>query len=385
MKHKLALYILPLFLLGAVSLQAQEAVERNWYNFSTDFLLEYTFAAIAVVLLFVIFLLGRFYSKLLTKQGESWVAKNGGKSGMSVIALILALVLPEVAEASSLSAVLLNVTSTMTYTTYFVIALVILVELMVIVFLVRNIYDLLGFKEDAVPEDEELTPSFTEVFMAKAGVIWTKINAFKSKEKEREVLLDHDYDGIKELDNDLPPWWVWGFYITIIFSVVYLWRYHVSETAPLQLEELEIAIAEEEERMKAHRASSALAVDETNVEVIDEKGFIEQGRLVFISNCVACHGNNGEGGVGPNLTDAYWLHGGSVSDIFKVVKYGVVEKGMTPWKDLMSPIQIAQVSNYVLTLQGTTPDNAKEPQGELYIPEEEPESEGEEVEDAVEM
>lgn len=383
MKHKLTLYTMPIMLLFSSSIQAQEANTDKWYAFSTDFLLEYTFATIAVVLLVVIFLLGRFYAKLLTKKGEAWMTKNS-KTGLSVIALGLMLLLPDVAEASTGSLVLMNVTSNMTYTTFFVIALVILLELFVIVFLIRNIYDLLGFREDTTTAKEDTTPDFAEVFMAKAGVIWTKINAFKSKEKEKEVLLDHDYDGIKELDNDLPPWWVWGFYITIIFSVIYLWRYHVAQTAPLQAEELEIAIAKEEERMKAYRASAALAVDESNVEVVDDKDFIEKGRLVYMSNCVACHGNYGEGGVGPNLTDEYWIHGGSVSDIFTVVKYGVVEKGMTPWKDLLSPMQIAQVSNYVLTLEGTEPPNPKEPQGEKYIRSEEGDDQ-EDTEEAVEM
>lgn len=200
MKHKLTLYTMPIMLLFSSSIQAQEANTDKWYAFSTDFLLEYTFATIAVVLLVVIFLLGRFYAKLLTKKGEAWMTKNS-KTGLSVIALGLMLLLPDVAEASTGSLVLMNVTSNMTYTTFFVIALVILLELFVIVFLIRNIYDLLGFREDTTTAKEDTTPDFAEVFMAKAGVIWTKINAFKSKEKEKEVLLDHDYDGIKELDR----------------------------------------------------------------------------------------------------------------------------------------------------------------------------------------
>jgi len=346
-----------------LSAKAQEEAVTSIFSLSNEFILEYTFTAIAVILLVIIFMLSRFYSKLLSERGQELLSKASKKSGAAVIAILL--ILPSQMQAAES-----GITAHMTNTTFFVISLVLLIELFVIIFLVRNITHILGL-EQRTEAEESADSSLMTSMNASLATMWTKLNAFKSKEKEKELLKDHEYDGIRELDNDLPPWWLYGFYITILFSVVYMWRYHVSQTAPLQEEELEISIAKAEEKLRAYRASAASLVDESSVTVIEDYDFLEKGRLVYMSNCVACHGTMGEGGVGPNLTDEFWIHGGSIKDIFKVVKYGVVEKGMTPWKDLLSPTQIAQVSNYVLTLEGTNPPNAKEPQGEKYEKQEE--------------
>jgi len=371
---RIRIFILTLLACGwlAVDAGAQtEAAGSSFFSFSSDFIIEYTFTAIAIVLLIIIIMLSRFYSKLLSDKGQRLISKVGKNGGSALVLLGLFLIPQDVWAAGA------GIKAHMTEVTFFVIALVLIIELFVIVFLVRNITSILGLDEETEAE-EALTDKIPSVSIA-WGALWTKMNAFKSKEKEKEILKDHEYDGIRELDNDLPPWWVWGFYLTIAFSVVYLWRYHVSQTAPLQIEELEISIAKAEEEMRAYRTSAANLVDETTMTIVDDYDFIEKGRLVYISNCVACHGMGGEGGVGPNLTDDYWIHGPDIKSIFKVVKYGVVEKGMTPWKDLLSATQIAQVSNYVKTLYGTEPANPKEPQGDLFVP-----SEEEKVEDLIE-
>jgi cytochrome c oxidase cbb3-type subunit 3 len=127
-----------------------------------------------------------------------------------------------------------------------------------------------------------------------------------------------------------------------------------------------IAAIQKEEYLK----KMAALIDENNVGLYAKgDAGLESGKKIYADNCKSCHGAEGQGGVGPNLTDEYWLHGGSLSDIFKTVKYGVVEKGMISWKDQLSPKDIQDVANYILTLQGTNPANAKEPQGELYKPE----------------
>lgn len=185
-------------------------------------------------------------------------------------------------------------------------------------------------------------------------------------EEEESILLDHDYDGIKELDNNLPPWWKYGFYLTILTSVIYMVHFHVLKTGDLQGKEYDDAMAQAKIEVDEFMKTSANNVDENTVKVLTETSDILSGKDLYITNCVACHGIGGEGTVGPNLTDDYWLHGGSIQDLFKTLKYGWVEKGMKSWKDDLSPMQIAQVASYIRTLKGTSPPNPKAPQGDLY-------------------
>jgi len=184
-------------------------------------------------------------------------------------------------------------------------------------------------------------------------------------DREEEVATDHEYDGIRELDNNLPPWWLAGFYISILFAVIYLLRYHVLGTAPLSEEEYKIAMVEAELAKEEYLKTAANLVDESNVEALTEEARLLAGGEIFAKNCAVCHANDGGGGVGPNLTDAYWLHGNDIKDVFKTVKYGVPAKGMIPWQDQLNAAEMQEVSSYILTLVGTTPANPKEPQGEL--------------------
>ena len=197
---------------------------------------------------------------------------------------------------------------------------------------------------------------------------WTKAVPV---EKEHDVMLDHNYDGIKELDNSLPPWWVAMFYITIIFGVGYYTYYHFTDMGLSSTEKYEREMEQAEERVQAYLETQSNLVDETNVTMIKDELELDQGKTIFDMNCAACHGFQGEGGVGPNLTDQYWLHGGSIKDVFSTVKYGVPEKGMIAWKSQLSASEMHKVSSYLLTLVGTNPPNGKEPQGELYEPAEE--------------
>ena len=188
-------------------------------------------------------------------------------------------------------------------------------------------------------------------------------------EDEAGILLDHDYDGIKELDNNLPPWWKYGFYLTIITAVIYLFHFHVIKTGDLQDKEYDNAIAQAKIEVDEFMKTSANNVDENTVKVLTEASDIAIGKDLFIANCVACHGKGGEGTVGPNLTDDYWIHGGSIQNLFTTLKYGWVEKGMKAWKDDLSPMQIAQVASYLRTLKGTNPPNPKAKQGDFYTEE----------------
>ncbi|AYA37655.1 hypothetical protein D3Y59_11720 [Hymenobacter oligotrophus] len=180
---------------------------------------------------------------------------------------------------------------------------------------------------------------------------------------KEDVMAGHDYDGITEYDNDLPPWWKYGFYVTIVFGIAYFVHYHVSETGQLSDAEYQHEMAE-----AAMLAAKMGANDDpnkpTDYKTLTAAADIEAGKAVFAQNCAACHGQAGEGKVGPNLTDEYWLHGGEVNKVYKTVKYGVTTKGMVAWKGKLSSKQMLQVSSYILSIQGTNPANAKAPQGE---------------------
>lgn len=186
-------------------------------------------------------------------------------------------------------------------------------------------------------------------------------------EEEESIMLDHDYDGIKELDNNLPPWWKYGFYLTIVFSVIYLISFHVIKTGELQAVEFKNEVAEGKLAVDEFMKKSANNVDENTVKLLTDAVDVSKGQDVYKASCAACHGQLGEGGVGPNMTDEYWLHGGSIQDIFKSVKYGWVEKGMKSWKTELSPMQIAQVTSYIKSLKGTNPPNGKAPQGVVFV------------------
>lgn len=190
-------------------------------------------------------------------------------------------------------------------------------------------------------------------------------------EKEEEIVFEHAFDGIRELDNKLPPWWVGMFYITIIIAVGYFFYYEVFEIGDSNIVQYEKEMAQAEAAKKARLAALGSQIDENNVKQLTDADVIAEGQAAFISKCAACHQAEGGGGVGPNLTDEYWLHGGSIQDVFKTIKYGVPSKGMIAWESQLTPPQIQNIASFILSLQGTNPPNPKEKQGELYVVKEE--------------
>lgn len=197
------------------------------------------------------------------------------------------------------------------------------------------------------------------------GRLWTFINRSTPVENEKDILLDHNYDGIRELDSRVPPWFSWLFYITIIFAIYYLLDYHVFNTGKLMYDEY----AEEMQKAEIKKAelmkSGALINEETVTELTD-KPDLDKGKEIFSLNCIACHASDGGGIVGPNLTDDYWINGGGIKNIFKTIKYGVPSKGMISWQTQLNPTQIQEVASYVMSLHGTKPANPKAPEGELW-------------------
>ncbi|WP_299441326.1 cbb3-type cytochrome c oxidase N-terminal domain-containing protein [uncultured Aquimarina sp.] len=197
--------------------------------------------------------------------------------------------------------------------------------------------------------------------------IYLKLLDSKPVEEEGEIILDHNYDGIKELDNNLPPWWVYGFYATILFGVVYLARFHVFNDYT-QTEEYETEIAEALVAIEAYKKTAKDLVDVNTVVLLTEASDISAGKAIFTTNCVACHKADGGGGIGPNLTDPNWILGGGIKNIFRTISEGGRDgKGMVAWKQTLKPAEMAQVASYVITLGGTTPAEPKEAQGDIWI------------------
>jgi cytochrome c oxidase cbb3-type subunit 3 len=196
---------------------------------------------------------------------------------------------------------------------------------------------------------------------------WAMLFSLKPLEEEAKLeIADHDFDGIKELSNPIPPWFNALFYGTIVFGIVYFIAYHVVGFAPLQDDEYKNELMVAEAKKNEYLAKVGNNIDENSVTLLTDAASIDAGKQDYVAKCAACHGQMGEGGVGPNLTDKYWLHGGSVSDIFKVIKYGVPAKGMVAWQSSINPVRMQQITSYILSLQGTAPAGGKEPQGNLY-------------------
>ena len=255
---------------------------------------------------------------------------------------------------------------------YLVISLVFFVMILVLVVAIYTLSILrMIIKSERGQVEEEVE---TETLWSK---LTSKMTEAVPVEKEETVLLSHKYDGIQELDNHLPPWWKWLFYVTIVFAVFYLAVHHIWKTAPLQIQEYQNELLAAAQLEEQRGGDDEDVINETNVTFSNEVAVIEKGKQLYDVNCVACHRNDAGGlpGLGPNLTDEYWLHGGGIKNIFKTIQNGVAGTSMISWKTQMSPEDMRAVSSYVMTVEGTNPPNAREPQGEKYVPEEEAVSE----------
>ena len=208
-----------------------------------------------------------------------------------------------------------------------------------------------------------------KIVKEKKASIFSKVRQSMTKstpvEREQEIMFDHDFDGIKELDSKIPPWFSWLFILTIIFGIYYMLDYHVFATGKLShqeyQQEMSIAAAEKEALIK-----SGAFVNEETVSLSTDAADLQAGKEIYDLNCIACHAADGGGIVGPNLTDKYWIHGGGIKNVFKTIKYGVVEKGMISWQTQLNPNQMQDVASYVLALQGTKPAAPKPPEGEIW-------------------
>lgn len=349
---------------------------------------------VAVLFLFVIAVLGNVLQGLaknnlnrtVTKQDEDgfkridpeiarepktvWVRSAG------IIALLLGSLSTYANDSVTASGLKLPSAPTVDWIAV-ILVLFIVVEFFFILWLVGSIRRMIvanGLSSDVVIATERVKVAEAAVVAQAKKVrkpsIWQRfIDNAKPIEEEETIMFDHEYDGIKELDNSLPPWWLWGFVVSCVFGAVYLLHYHVFDSGDLSAAEYnnEMAMAEKakEAYLKEQAKAGIAAIDETNAVFLTDASAIGMGKKTYDNLCASCHGTKGEGLVGPNLTDDHWLYGGSSKNIFKTVKYGA-PKGMPNWEKQLDPTTIQNVISYVHSLSGTNPANAKAPEGEVY-------------------
>jgi cytochrome c oxidase cbb3-type subunit 3 len=181
-------------------------------------------------------------------------------------------------------------------------------------------------------------------------------------------MFEHDFDGIQELDNRIPPWFSTLFIATVVFGVVYLLDYHVFRTSKLSGDEYAEELAAAELHRRIVMATEG-QIDETQLAALNDPNALKRGEENFKKYCVSCHGSQGQGVVGPNLTDDYWIHGGGIRNVFSTIKQGVPAKGMISWQLVFTPKQLQELASYVLSLRGTNPPGAKKAEGQLYVEE----------------
>ncbi|MGB0890750.1 MAG: cbb3-type cytochrome c oxidase N-terminal domain-containing protein [Flavobacteriaceae bacterium] len=239
---------------------------------------------------------------------------------------------------------------------------------LILVILLKELVNIVAQKkaEELQMEKEGVNPEEVDNWLWAKKLIskWTEAKAI---EEEGEIVLDHNYDGIKELDNTLPPWWVYMFYATIIFAVIYLVRFEILDGDTQEMEYAQ-SVAQAKKELAAFRSTSKEAViDAESVTLLTDESDLSRGKAVYNLNCAACHISDGGGGIGPNLTDKYWILGGGIKSVFTTISNGGRDgKGMVAWGKTLKPKDIQKVASYIMSLQGTSPANPKPAEGELY-------------------
>jgi|APGre2960657404_1045060.scaffolds.fasta_scaffold08980_3 cytochrome c oxidase cbb3-type subunit 3 len=314
-----------------------------------------------IVLAFVIWGMGQ----VLTALGRQVLEKNRKGSVILPAVMFLGLsLLSQVVFAQDAAAVKpIPNYGGLSETTFYLFLTVLVTEVIVILFLaflIRRMYTELLPDKLSKPKQSAKLGAWWEGLDKK---IFTKAVPV---EKEADVLLDHDYDGIKELDNALPPWWKYGFYITIGVAFIYLLNFHVFGIGLNPTQEYDAEMERARIKKEIYEANNKDRIDENNVPMAASDG-LQAGKKLYEANCVACHLADGGGSVGPNLTDNYWLHKGSLNDIYNTIKVGYPDKGMQSWSSQFTPKEISYLASYIKTLTGTKPAAPKAAQGEFYV------------------
>ncbi len=248
---------------------------------------------------------------------------------------------------------------------FLVVFLFLLISVEVVVAAVDRVTNALLTDEQRKKLEEEQAVSFTEAAWYK------KLKSYfiakqKTIEEEGSIMMEHNYDGIHELDNVLPPWWTKLFYATIIFGCIYMVRYHIMDGND-QTKEFESEMEQARIAVEEYKKTAKDLIDANTVTLLTDAVDIAAGKKIFETNCIACHRADGGGAIGPNLTDENWILGGGIKNVFNTItKGGRDGKGMVAWQGTLKPSEIQQVASYVLSLQGTNPKDAKAPEGDVW-------------------
>lgn len=194
-----------------------------------------------------------------------------------------------------------------------------------------------------------------------------KLTKSEPIENEGQLLLDHDYDGIKELDNNLPPWWVYLFYACVVFAVVYLVRFEIMGADDQEME-LKKEMAQAKIEVAEYMKTAPDLMDEKTVTLLTDAAALAEGKTIFETNCAACHRADAGGQIGPNLTDDQWILGGGIKNLFHTINNGGRDgKGMIAWKGTLKPKEMQKVASYIISLKGSNPVDPKAPEGEVWV------------------
>lgn len=355
-----------LFLLISFTMLAQDAAAAKPVTLGTN-LLALLLVITLVLLAFVIWALGQ----VLIALSRQLLEKDKPLIKVAAIAVVLILsmlsqtVLAQTTAAADEAATVVSNYGGLSANTFYFLSAVVLTEIFAITFLYFSIRRI---NAELLPE--KAVAAFKD---SKLSALWARLDKklFTKAipiEHEADALLDHNYDGIQELDNALPPWWKYGFIITIGFAFVYLLNFHVFGNGKNPTEEYQAEMNNAQIQKEVYESKNKDRIDEEHVSMADATG-IKSAEVNYVANCVACHGAKGEGGVGPNLTDDYWLHKGSLNDIYHTLKVGYPDKGMQSWASKFSPKEMSQLASYIKTLKGTNPPNGKVPQGDILTEE----------------
>jgi cytochrome c oxidase cbb3-type subunit 3 len=362
-KKKIALSLAAMFMITTVMAQQTTGATDNTGSSSYNMLV-YLLVSVAIVLAFVIWGL----AQALITLSRQVVEKNKTASKATITTVIICLLLVSqnsFAQTTDAAVKVLPNYGGLSATTYYLLLSVIAAELIAILFLVFSVKGMYAalLPEKKVAPVKEKAPALKKWWSGLDAKIFTRAIPI---EREADVMLDHDYDGIRELDNALPPWWKYGFYVTILVACIYLLNFHVFGTGKNPTEEYAVEMQDAQIEKDIYEANNKDKIDENNVPMADANG-LATAKEIFTTKCFACHGKSGEGGAGPNLTDDYWLHKGSLNDIFHTIKNGYADKGMQSWAKEYTPKEISFLASYIKTLHGTNPPNAKSPQGDLFV------------------
>lgn len=249
--------------------------------------------------------------------------------------------------------------------------LVIILVLLIAVEMVISAADAIVYQ--LLPEEEKARLAAEEQLPLKESTwfknLMKKLTKSVPIENEGSLLLNHDYDGIKELDNNLPPWWVYSFYACIIFAAIYLVRFEILG-ADNQEMELKKELAQAKIEVAEYMKNAPDLMDEKTVTQLTEPADLAIGKATFEANCAACHRADAGGQIGPNLTDDHWILGGGIKNIFNTITNGGRDgKGMISWKGTLKPKEIQKVASYIMSLKGSNPKDPKAPDGEIWVEE----------------